>query len=82
MPANTELSRLDTVEKEKIEKILAAQTLPEITASDNGKVLKVNAGKWTKGNLTGLPTVTADDDGKVLMVVDGEWAVASIGGDG
>ena len=79
MAANTEIARLDLVEKEKIEAILDAQTLPKTTSSDNGKVLKVSSGKWTKSTVTPeLPAVTSTDNGKVLMVVNGAWAVASL----
>lgn len=79
MAANTEIARLDSVEREKIDAILDAPTLPTTTNSDNGKFLKVVSGKWCKGALpTELPEVDAEDNGKVLMVVDGEWAVASL----
>ena len=77
MSANTEMMRLDSVEKEKMEGILAAQTLPKTTSTDNGKVLKVSGGKWTKGTISELPAVSADDNGKILKVVDGAWAVVS-----
>ena len=79
MGADTELRRLDVVEKELIEEILTAQTLPKTTNADNDKVLTVKSGKWTKAALPSeLPAVTAEDDGKVLMVVDGEWAVVDL----
>lgn len=79
MGATTEIARLDLVEKDKITAILDAQTLPNTTSSDNGKVLKVKSGKWAKVAINELPSVTAADNGKVLMVVDGEWAVVSPG---
>lgn len=48
--------------------------LPAVTASDNGKILKVSDGTWGKGDeITELPEVTSADDGKVLKVVDGVW---------
>lgn len=79
MGATTEFARLDMVEKEKINAILDAQTLPSTSSSDNNKVLMVSSGKWAKKALpSDLPTVTASDNGKVLMVVDGEWAVAAL----
>ena len=79
MAANTEITRLDSVEREKIEAILSAQPLPNTTSTDNGKFLKVVSGKWAKGTLpSDLPEVDAEDNGKVLMVVEGEWAVASL----
>ena len=77
--ANTEFTRLDSVEKDKIEAILDAPNLPSVSSTDNGKILKVANGKWAKGNESvELPAVTADDNGKVLMVVEGVWAVADI----
>lgn len=77
MGATTEIARLDLVEKDKINAILDAQTLPNTSSSDNGKVLKVKSGKWAKVALDELPPVTADDNGKVLMVVDGAWAAVT-----
>lgn len=54
-------------------------TLPVIGDDDEGKVVKVNDGRYVLeegggGGGAGLPDVTDDDDGKVLGVVDGEWA--------
>lgn len=77
MGANTVMARLDSVEAEKINGILNAPTLPSVSSTDNGKILKVSGGKWAKGSPE-LPAVTADDNGKVLMVVEGVWAVASL----
>lgn len=52
--------------------------LPAVGKSDNGDVLTVVNGAWSKADApTELPTVTADDNGKVLKVVDGAWAVAA-----
>ena len=49
--------------------------LPAVSASDNGKVLKVVSGAWAKGAETQeLPAVSASDNGKVLKVVSGAWA--------
>ena len=79
MAANTEIARLDWIEKSKMDELMNSQTLPKTTSSDNGKVLGVNSGKWAKVTLPDeLPAVTADDNGKVLMVVNGEWAVAAL----
>lgn len=56
----------------------AASELPVVGKSDNGKVLAVVNGKWTKAApATELPAVTADDNGKVLKVVDGAWGVGT-----
>lgn len=51
--------------------------LPEISATDNGKVLSVVEGQWEPTELQGeLPEVTSADNGKVLAVVAGEWEKA------
>lgn len=56
----------------------AGGVLPSIDSGDNGKVLKINAGKWTKGNIPEeLPAVTADNNGKILKVADGAWGIGS-----
>lgn len=48
---------------------------PDVTTSDNGKILKVSNGTWVAANETQeLPSVTASDNGKVLQVVNGAWA--------
>lgn len=49
--------------------------LPEVTSDDNGDVLAVVAGEWSKAPAP-LPSVTADDNGDVLAVVDGAWSKA------
>lgn len=53
--------------------------LPAVTSSDNGKVLKVVSGAWTKAAETKeLPTVTTSDAGNVLTVnSSGKWAKAA-----
>ena len=78
MPANTEYTSLGIVEKDKLSAVMDSQTLPNTTSADNGKVLTVKGGKWTKAVPSGLPAVTAKDNGKVLMVVDGKWAAVKV----
>lgn len=79
MSADTVYRRLDVVEQDTMDALLDSQPLPKTTSTDNGKVLKVNSGKWVKGAAPReLPQVTADDNGKVLMVVNGEWVAADL----
>lgn len=60
-------------------------SLPEVSSTDNGDILKVVSGEWAKATpSTELPVVSATDNGDVLTVVEGAWAKAtpSGGGDG
>ena len=58
--------------------VATGDSLPKVTASDNGDVLLVSGGKWAKGTLNKeLPTVTAENNGQVLTVVEGVWAAAA-----
>ena len=53
--------------------------LPEVSSSDNGRVLGVADGAWAVVDIEAeLPTVTADDNGDVLTVVEGAWAAAAL----
>ena len=54
--------------------------LPAVTASDNGKVLKVANGAWAAGAETvELTAVTSSDAGKVLTVdSSGKWVAAAL----
>ena len=49
--------------------------LPEVTTDDNGDVLTVVEGAWSKATPTSeLPTVTSSDNGSDLIVSSGAWA--------
>lgn len=50
--------------------------LPDVSDSDNGKVLSVVGGQWQMAmpeTTKELPSVTSSDNGKVLGVVNGAW---------
>lgn len=55
--------------------------LPETGEEDNGKVLQVVNGEWSKAELTHpqeLPSVEESDNNKILKVVDGSWKAADL----
>lgn len=55
-----------------------AYALPAVTSSDNGKVLGVVGGAWSKMSApSGLPSVSASDNGKSLEVIGGSWGVGA-----
>lgn len=56
-------------------------TLPVVTAENNGEVLTVMNGEWTPNSLpVELPSVSPADNGKVLTVVNGAWNKATNSG--
>lgn len=58
----------------KDEVLVGKKVLPEVTTSDNDKVLTVVNGAWTAQTpASGLPDVTASDNDKVLTVANGVW---------
>lgn len=79
VPSTTPKTREEALLKESLQTLLekgeAGKELPDVTTEDNGKVLKVIEGEWSKGIDESLPDVTAADNGKVLKVANGEWEV-------
>lgn len=56
----------------------AVRQLPSVTSSDNGKILGVVSGAWTKiASQKELPSVSATDNGKLLGVSSGAWTKVS-----
>ena len=56
--------------------------LPEVTTTDDGKILQVVDGAWVAAEEEPaedeLPTVTAEDNGKFLRVADGVWTAVAV----
>lgn len=53
--------------------------LPGVSEADNGEVLTVVDGAWSKAPVRQeLPIVTEADDGSFLRVVNGSWNKASV----
>ena len=53
-------------------------SLPSVSATDNGNVLTVVDGAWSKAPVPAeLPETTSSDNGDVLKVVNGEWEKAA-----
>ena len=69
--------------RESLDRLAARElnaTLPAVTSSDNGKIMKVVNGAWDKAAMpTELPAVTSSDAGKVLTVnSSGQWVAAAL----
>lgn len=50
--------------------------LPAVTTADNGNMLRVTNGAWTKTAMGWVPTVNTQQNGKILKVVDGTWTAS------
>lgn len=50
--------------------------LPAVTTADNGSMLRVTNGAWTKTAMGWVPTVNTQQNGKILKVVDGTWTAS------
>lgn len=58
-----------------LDELASAVELPPVTSTDNGKILTVAEGVWSKGDIpTELPEVSGTDNGKILKVTEGVWA--------
>ena len=49
--------------------------LPDVSASDNGKIAKVIEGKWNLGTDNSMPGATGLTNGQFLFAYDNAWVV-------
>lgn len=52
--------------------------LPDITAADDGKVLRAVGGKWVLTDSSELPVVSPEDENKTVQVVGGAWTATDV----
>lgn len=61
---------------DRLANIVVNGNLPAVSGTDNGKLLTVSGGEWTK-QADRLPAVSGTDNGKVLKVSGGAWTAAA-----
>ena len=60
-----------------LDELASAVELPPVTSTDNGKILSVVEGEWSKADApTELPAIGNFDNGKILKIVSREWTKA------